>query len=95
MDLTETQQLMLGKLRSRVKYSVANKTDIPKILLIKLGAVGDLVLVSPFFDQLRKHFPHSEIVLVVGRSSQDAVENNPNIDRIICADDYILYQGGL
>ncbi len=48
MDLTETQQLMLGKVGPRVKYSVANKTDIPKILLIKLGAVGDLVLVSPF-----------------------------------------------
>jgi len=95
MDLTETQQLMLGKVGSRVKYSVANKTDIPKILLIKLGAVGDLVLVSPFFDQLRKHFPHSEIVLIVGRSSHAAVENNPNIDRIILADDYVLYHGRL
>jgi len=95
MDLTETQQLMLGKVGPRVKYSVANKTDIPKILLIKLGAVGDLVLVSPFFDQLRKHFPHSEIVLVVGRSSHGAIENNPNIDRIICADDYVLYHGSL
>jgi len=95
MDLTETQQLVLGKVESRVKYSVANKTDIPKILLIKLGAVGDLVLASPFFDQLRKHFPHSEIVLVVGRSSYAAVENNPNIDRIILADDYVFYHGKL
>ena len=95
MDLTETQLLMLGKVGPRVKYSVANKTDIPKILLIKLGAVGDLVLVSPFFDQLRKHFPHSEIALIVGRSSHAAVKNNPNIDRIICADDYVLYHGSL
>ncbi len=95
MDLTETQLLMLGKVGPRVKYSVANKTDIPKILLIKLGAVGDLVLVSPFFDQLRKHFPHSEIALIVGRSSHAAVKNNPNIDRIICADDYALYHGSL
>ena len=86
---------MLGKVGPRVKYSVANKTDIPKILLIKLGAVGDLVLVSPFFDQLRKHFPHSEIALIVGRSSHAAVKNNPNIDRIICADDYALYHGSL
>ena len=86
---------MLGKVGSRVKYSVANKTDIPKILLIKLGAVGDLVLVSPFFDQLRKHFPHSEIVLIVGRSSHAAVQNNPHIDRTILADDYVLYHGGL
>ena len=95
MPLTEAQQFVLGKVHSRVKFLVGNKTDIPKILLIKLGAVGELVMASPFFDQLRKHFPHSEIVLVVGCSSYAAVQHNPNIDRFILADDLDLYQGGL
>lgn len=95
MALTEVQPFVLGKVHSRVKFLVGNKTDIPKILLIKLGAVGELVMASPFFDQLRKHFPHSEIVLVVGRSSYAAVEHNPNIDRFILADDLDLYRGGL
>ena len=95
MPLTDAQQFVLGKARSRVKFLVGNKTDIPKILLIKLGAVGELVMASPFFDQLRKHFPHSEIVLVVGRSSFAAVEHNPNINRFILADDLDLYRGGL
>ena len=95
MPLTEAQQFVLGKAHSRVKFLVGNKTDIPKILLIKLGAVGGLVAASPFFDQLRKHFPHSEIVLVVGRSSYAAVEHNPNISRFILADDLDLYCGGL
>ena len=95
MPLTEAQQFVLGKVHSRVKFSVGNKTDIPKILLIKLGAVGELVAASPFFDQLRKHFPHSEIVLVVGRSSYAVVEHNPNISRFILADDLDLYRGGL
>ena len=70
-------------------------TDIPKILLIKLGAVGELVMASPFFDQLRKHFPHSEIVLAVGCSSYAAVEHNPNINRFVLVDDFDLYRGGL
>ena len=95
MPLTEAQQFVLGKVHSRVKFLVGNKTDIPKILLIKLGDVGELVAASPFFDQLRKHFPHSEIVLVVGRSSYAAVEHNPNISRFILADDLDLYRGGL
>jgi ADP-heptose:LPS heptosyltransferase len=94
MALTEAQQFVLGKVGPGVKYSVANKTDIPKILLISLGAVGELVAASPFFDQLRKHFPHSEIVLVVGRSSYAAVEHNPNISRFILADDHDLLSGG-
>ena len=95
MSLVGTQELVQGKTFLEARYSVANKTDIPKILLLKLGAVGDLVLASSFFDQLRKSFPHSEIVLVVGRSSYSAVEHNPNINRFILADDYVLYHGGL
>jgi ADP-heptose:LPS heptosyltransferase len=95
MPLTEVQSFLLGKAHSRVKFSVGNKTDIPKILLIQLGGVGELVAASPFFDQLRKHFPHSEIVLVVGRSSFAAVEHNPNINRFILADDLDLYRAGL
>jgi ADP-heptose:LPS heptosyltransferase len=94
MALTEAQQFVLGKVGPRAKFSVANKTDIPKILLIKLGAAGELVAASPLFDQLRKHFPHSEIILVVGRSSYAVVEHNPNISRFIFADDYDLSRGG-
>ena len=95
MSLSGVQQFVLGKVHSRVKFFVSNKTDTPKILLIKLGAVGELVMASAFFDQLRKHFPRSEIVLVVGRSSFAAVEHNPNINRFILADDLDLYCGGL
>ena len=95
MSLTGVQQFVLGKVHSRIKFLVGNKTDIPKILLIKLGAVGELVMASAFFDKLRKHFPRSEIVLVVGRSSFAAVEHNPNINRFILADDLDLYCGGL
>ena len=94
MALTEAQQFVLGKVGPRAKFSVGNKTDIPKILLIGLGAVGELVAGSPFFDQLRKHFPHSEIVLVVGRSSYAVVEHNPNISSFIFADDHDLLSGG-
>ena len=95
MPLTEVQSFLLGKAHSRVKFSVGNKTDIPKILLIKLGGVRELAMASPFFDQLRKHFPHSEIVLVVGRSCFAAVEHNPNINRFIFAEYLNLYRGGL
>jgi len=95
MPLTETQPFILGKAHSRAKFLAGNKTDIPKILLIKLGAVGELVMASPFFDQLRKHFPHSEIVLVVGRSSYPAIKNNPNINNFILADDIGLNHGGV
>ena len=42
MALTEVQQFMLGKVGSRVKYSVANKTNIPKNT-IALMIIRDIV----------------------------------------------------
>ena len=95
MDITESRHLIQDKTYLKAKYRVGNKTDIPKILLIKLGAIGDLVLASSFFEQLKQTFNNSEVGLVVGRSSYPAVEHNPNISRFILADDYVLYHGGL
>ncbi|MFQ5715660.1 MAG: glycosyltransferase family 9 protein [Nitrospinales bacterium] len=71
----------------------ANKPG--KILLIKLGAVGDLVLASAFFDALRKHYAEAEICLLTGKSSCQTVKNNPCIDRLILADDTVIYRGKL
>lgn len=66
-----------------------------KILLIKLAAVGDLVIASTFFDKLRRRFPHADIQLLVGRSCQRVVENNPVINRLLVADDGAIYKGNV
>jgi lipopolysaccharide heptosyltransferase II len=66
-----------------------------KILMIKLGAIGDLVMASPFFHQVRRGFPKSRLVLLVGRSCVQAVENNPHIDRLVVADDSGIFLGSL
>jgi hypothetical protein len=66
-----------------------------KILLLKLAAAGDLVIASPFFESLRKHFPHAEISLLVGRSCSRIMQNNPSVDRMIVANDEAIYQGNL
>ncbi|MFQ5444916.1 MAG: glycosyltransferase family 9 protein, partial [Nitrospinales bacterium] len=73
----------------------ANKSIDPprKILLIKLGAVGDLVIASAFFDALKKHFSDSEIVLLVGKTAAPVVTSHPVFNRILLTDDKIIYHG--
>lgn len=66
-----------------------------KILLVKLGAVGDLVIASALFDSLRKHFPRARIVLLTGKACRRTVENNPCLDRLILADDAVIFKGSL
>lgn len=64
-----------------------------KILLIKLGAVGDLVIASSFFDALRRQFSNSEIVLLVGKTAAAVVANHPGFDRVLQTDDHLIYHG--
>lgn len=78
-----------------IDSSVASMTAPKKILVIKLGAVGDLVIASPFFDQLGKRFPNSEIVLLTGKSCYPSIANNPNIDRFLISDDSAIFTGSL
>lgn len=73
-------------------------TENPRrILAIKLGAMGDLVIASAFFDNLRRQFtaPGTEIVLLTGKTYARVLKSHPGFDRLILADDVIIYRSGL
>ncbi|MFQ5673228.1 MAG: glycosyltransferase family 9 protein [Nitrospinales bacterium] len=76
-----------------MKSSAPANKEPKKILLVKLGAVGDLVIASAFFDSLRKHFRQAQIVLLTGKACRQVEENNPCLDRLILADDAALFKG--
>lgn len=54
-----------------------------KILIVKLGAVGDVVHTLPALHSLRKSFPHAFIAWAVERKSMDVVTGNPDLDEVI------------
>jgi lipopolysaccharide heptosyltransferase II len=54
-----------------------------KILVTKLGALGDLVLAIPSFRMLRKRFPGAHISLLVSSGLIPLVERSPYIDELI------------
>ncbi|PKL81525.1 MAG: hypothetical protein CVV24_14820, partial [Ignavibacteriae bacterium HGW-Ignavibacteriae-3] len=54
-----------------------------KILIVNTKFLGDLIVSTPGFRSLRKKYPDAEIVLLVRKGYEDAVRNNPNINRII------------
>ncbi|MDH3257011.1 MAG: glycosyltransferase family 9 protein [Nitrospinota bacterium] len=65
-----------------------------KILLIKMGAVGDLIMASSFFEALRQNYPQARISHLVSDQLLHTVKENPHIDRFIPADSDALYKGG-
>ncbi len=71
--------LVFSKLISRdfIKGSVKN------ILIIKNDFIGDLVLSTSFFRELRENFPEARICLACRLFSKDIAEKNPFVDEVI------------
>ena len=59
-----------------------------------MGAVGDLIMASSFFEAVRQNFPQAQISHLVSDQLVHTVKENPNIDRFVSADSNALYKGG-
>jgi len=80
---------------SHKKKSGIIKSEPKNIVLIKLGARGDLILASPFFKNLKQHYPEAFIKLLTGKDSFDAIKTNPYINEFILVNDKNIYTGNI
>jgi len=62
-----------------------------KILLFKIGALGDLLMTTPLVRQLRGRFPDARIDYLTGGSFTRVLEGNPYLDRIDAFPDEIFF----
>ncbi len=58
-----------------------------RILVIKLSAVGDVILIIPSLRALRKKYPKAWIAVLVGRKSRKIIRNCPYINDVITYDE--------
>ena len=54
-----------------------------RILVIRLDRLGDVVLSTPVFDELRRQFPHAFIAVLVRPPCREAVEGHPAVNEVI------------
>jgi lipopolysaccharide heptosyltransferase I len=64
-----------------------------RILIVKLGSIGDIVHTLPALAALRAGFPDSEISWVVERNLSEILRDNPILDRLIEVDTKALRRG--
>jgi len=55
----------------------------PKILILRLSAVGDVIRTLPAVMALREYFPSAHIAWVVEEPSKTLLESQPEIDQVI------------
>jgi len=63
------------------------------ILVIKLGAVGDVILIIPSLRILRNNFPDANISVLIGPESKHILKNCPYIDELILFDKKLRDKG--
>jgi ADP-heptose:LPS heptosyltransferase len=63
-----------------------------KILIWKIGALGDVVMTTPLIRQLRLVYPDAQIDYLVGQSSALILRGNPYLSNLITFDESILVQ---
>jgi heptosyltransferase I len=64
-----------------------------RILIVKLGSIGDIVHTLPALAALRDGFPDAEISWVVERNLSEILRDNPVLDRLIEVDTKALRRG--
>ncbi|HZI61809.1 MAG TPA: glycosyltransferase family 9 protein, partial [Pyrinomonadaceae bacterium] len=64
-----------------------------RLLIVKLGSIGDIVHTLPALAAVRQGFPDSEISWVVERNLSEILRDNPLLDRLIEVDTKALGRG--
>src|SRR3989344_7557201 len=64
---------------------IPNK-EISSILIIKNDKIGDMVLSTSVFRELKKSFSNAEITVISFQSNAPLIKKNPHINKIIIQD---------
>ena len=64
-----------------------------KILIIKIGAIGDVVMCLPLISEIKKTHPESEITWLCGNQVRPLLERIDGIDKLISVDENRLLKG--
>lgn len=54
-----------------------------RILIVRLSAIGDVVMASPLIKALRRSYPGAHLAWLVEPAAADLLRNNPDLDEVI------------
>ena len=60
-----------------------NLDQIQRILILRMGPLGETLLTTPVIRALRGRFPEAYIAYMVAPGREDLVSENPNLDEVI------------
>ena len=69
--------------RSKKSSQQSNLDQVQRILILRMGPVGETILTTPVIRALRGRFPDAYIAYMVNPGREDLVAENPNLNQVI------------
>ena len=80
----------MGKAHPGVVNMMIDAREVKKIMIIKLGGMGDVFLSTIVIESLRQHFRDAKIDYFVERAGREAIAHDPRIHSIFTLDKKIM-----
>jgi len=75
-------------------FFVFKNKQIPKkpkkILIMRSGGIGDVLMSTPLVKAIRNHYKNAQITYFVGNWSKNTLKDNPNMDGLFTYDDLTI-----
>ncbi|MDQ2799442.1 MAG: glycosyltransferase family 9 protein [Armatimonadota bacterium] len=68
------------------RCSVSREKASQRILIIKLGAFGDILMATPLLSAIREAYPEAYLTWMVEHVNREAIDANPFVDEVIVWD---------
>ena len=75
--------MSISEHRSKKSNSQFDLDQIRRILILRMGPLGETLLTTPVIRALRKRFPEAYIAYMVAPGREELVSENPNLDEVI------------
>ncbi|MYE91634.1 glycosyltransferase family 9 protein, partial [Candidatus Poribacteria bacterium] len=75
--------MSISEHRSKQFSGQFDLNQIRRILILRMGPLGETLLTTPVIRALRRRFPEAHIAYMVAPGREDLVSENPNLDEVI------------
>ena len=75
--------MSISEHRSKQSNKQFDLNQIQRLLILRMGPLGETLLTTPVIRALRGRFPDAHIAYMVAPGREDLVSENPNLDEII------------
>lgn len=78
---TKIKSFVLRKFTKKNKVSFDIKKS-KKVLIFRYDRIGDMILTTPLFKELKKAYPEIEISVLASKANKDVIKYNPYVSKI-------------